>query len=187
MLYPDRQLPFTQQGMKCIDVEFGIGYLNAEQCSSFHDATAGIDLAAWCGCEDAVVGFPPSSCSLCGDDDDAEDLQQVVRDDVQVPDAPIGVTCQSLAEWAPYIQQDSFCEARITLLRGECCALAPPSPPLSTQVPSAMPTAAAESNSEPPHQVSGTAGGIAELAAYRASMKRILFSLVGYVVLTVVG
>lgn len=167
LLYPDRQLPFTMEGMKCIDVEFGLGYLDSSQCSSFRDAISGIDLASWCGCEDAVFANP--WCSLCGDD------LEVVQN-IQIPDAPIGVTCQSLAEWAPYIKTNGFCETRITMLRGECCRATPPSRSPSDS-PTMMPTSA-------PNAVSST--GIAQLVAYRVSVKRIILSLAGYSLLALV-
>lgn len=114
MLYPDRQLPFSRENMTCFDVEFSLGHFQKRKCDSFHDATASVDLAAWCGCEDAVPGEP--SCSLCGDSD--------VIGDFQIPHAPPGVTCQSLAEWAPYIKDDAFCETKISLLQSPCCGLA---------------------------------------------------------------
>jgi hypothetical protein len=169
MLYPEKQLPFTHEGLNCIDVEFGLGYLDSAQCSSFHQATAGVDLASWCGCEDAI--FVDPWCSLCGDD------LQIVRNS-QIPDAPIGITCNSLAEWAPYVQQYRFCQARITVLRGECCGPIPPSP-VPSDTPSVMPTA------EPYYDDSST--GIAQLVAYRVSVKRLIISLVGFAVLSIVA
>ncbi len=116
ILYPDRQLPFSQEGLTCIDVEFGLGYLKKDECKSFHNSTSSIDVSAWCGCEDAIARVP--SCSLCGDFD--------VVEDYQIPDAPIGITCQTLSEWAPYIKDSATCETRISLLRSECCSITRP-------------------------------------------------------------
>ena len=115
ILFPDKMLPFSHgERSRCIDVEFHLGYIDSDQCASFHQATSFVDLAAWCGCEvAAMVDTAPSSCSLCGDLD--------VRQDIAIPDMPHGISCQTFADWAPYVNDATFCETHISLLRSMCC------------------------------------------------------------------
>lgn len=111
ILNPDNEVPFSREKLTCVEVEFGLGNLQSDKCNSFHEATASVDLAAWCGCEGADEITP--TCSLC------ENLEVVT--DFQIPDAPSGVTCQSLADWAPYVRDGAFCETRISPHRVDCC------------------------------------------------------------------
>jgi hypothetical protein len=111
ILHPDRELPFSRDVLTCGEVEFGLGSVETDKCDSFHEATASVDLAAWCGCEGTEEIVP--TCSLC------EELDVVT--DVQITGAPLGVTCKSLADWAPYVKDKAFCETRIAPHRADCC------------------------------------------------------------------
>jgi hypothetical protein len=111
--FPSRPIPFKQTpSLTCIEVEYELGYLNTDQCNDFHWATSAVNLGAWCGCEEEP-GWN-GTCSLCGP-------ESKIHEDYQIPSAPIGVTCKTLETWAPYIQDQEFCDSHVTDLRGECC------------------------------------------------------------------
>ena len=111
ILHPEHEVPFSRDVVTCAEVEFGLGTLQSDKCDSFHNVTASVDLAAWCGCEDAEEITP--TCSLCGNSD--------VIKDFKILGAPSGVTCQSLSDWAPYVRDNAFCETRILPHRLDCC------------------------------------------------------------------
>lgn len=113
--FPNRKFPFAPRtSLSCIDVEFELGFLNEKLCDKFLDAVSSVDVGTWCGCEDEE----PSrnvTCSLCGPD------LELVEESLQIENAPAGITCLIIEIWAPFVQDQTFCDSHVTLLRDQCC------------------------------------------------------------------
>lgn len=112
---PEKELPrFVQESvMTCGDLDVFITEIDENCASTLEDLNENIDFTRWCGC--AGLEDEPSTCDLCGSlpllDGETE--------------TPSGATCEYMNEEAPFVVDETTCDA-IKENRDLCCDFSDP-------------------------------------------------------------